>query len=76
MLFRSNSLSGATLLEKELEIKRMREMIAQKEQLRLRKLVGVPTWCTLRNTHGAVIDYCPKCARTESDTERPEHCYP
>ena len=37
-----NSLSGATLLEKELEIKRMREMIAQKEQMRLRKLVGVP----------------------------------
>ena len=37
-----NSLSGATLLEKELEIKRMREMIAQKEQLRLRKLVGIP----------------------------------
>jgi len=38
-----NSLSGATLLEKELEIKRMREMIAQKEQMRLRKLVGVTT---------------------------------
>lgn len=37
------SLSGATLLEKELEIKRMREMIAQKEQMRLRKLVSVPT---------------------------------
>ena len=37
-----NSLSGATLFEKELEIKRMREMIAQKEQMRLRKLVGVP----------------------------------
>ena len=37
-----NSLSGATLLEKELEIKRMREMIARKEQMRLRKLVGVP----------------------------------
>ena len=37
-----NSLSGATLLEKELEIKRMREMIAQKEQMRLRKLVGMP----------------------------------
>ena len=36
-----NSLSGATLLEKELEIKRMREMIAQKEQMRLRKLVGM-----------------------------------
>lgn len=40
-----NSLSGATLLEKELEIKRMREMIAQKEQMRLRKLVGTPMWC-------------------------------
>ena len=40
-----NSLSGATLLEKELEIKRMREMIAQKEQMRLRKLVSVPMWC-------------------------------
>jgi len=39
-----NSLSGATLLEKELEIKRMREMIAQKEQMRLRKLVGVPIY--------------------------------
>lgn len=38
-----NSLSGATLLEKELEIKRMREMIAQKEQMRLRKLVGIAT---------------------------------
>ena len=37
-----NSLSNATLLEKELEIKRMREMIAQKEQMRLRKLVSVP----------------------------------
>ena len=35
-----NSLPGASLFEKELEIKRMREMIAQKEQLRLRKLVG------------------------------------
>ena len=41
-----NSLSSATLLEKELEIKRMREMIAQKEQTRLRKLVGLFTWCT------------------------------
>ena len=41
-----NSLSGATLFEKELEIKRMREMIAQKEQMRLRKLVGVPSWYT------------------------------
>ena len=39
-----NSLSGASLFEKELEIKRMREMIAQKEQLRLRKLVGVHAW--------------------------------
>jgi hypothetical protein len=38
-----NSLSNMTLLEKELEIKRMREMIAQKEQMRLRKLVSVPT---------------------------------
>ena len=37
-----NSLSSATLLKKELEIKRMREMIAQKEQMRLRKLVSVP----------------------------------
>lgn len=37
-----NSLSGVTLLEKELEIKRMREMIAQKEQMRLRKLVRAP----------------------------------
>jgi hypothetical protein len=35
-----NSLSSVTLLEKELEIRRMREMIAQKEQMRLRKLVG------------------------------------
>ena len=35
-----NSIPGASLFEKELEIKRMREMIAQKEQLRLRKLVG------------------------------------
>ena len=39
-----NSLSGATLFEKELEIKRMREMIAQKEQMRLRKLVSVLPW--------------------------------
>jgi len=39
-----NSLPGASLFEKELEIKRMREMIAQKEQLRLRKLVGVHLW--------------------------------
>ena len=39
-----NSLPGASLFEKELEIKRMREMIAQKEQLRLRKLVGVHVW--------------------------------
>jgi len=39
-----NSLPGASLFEKELEIKRMREMIAQKEQLRLRKLVGVNAW--------------------------------
>lgn len=38
-----NLLPGASLFEKELEIKRMREMIAQKEQMRLRKLVGVPT---------------------------------
>ena len=37
-----SSLSGVTLLEKELEIKRMREMIAQKEQMRLRKLVSMP----------------------------------
>ena len=37
-----SSLSSVTLLEKELEIKRMREMIAQKEQMRLRKLVGLP----------------------------------
>ena len=41
-----SSLSSATLFEKELEIKRMREMIAQKEQMRLRKLVGMPPWCT------------------------------
>jgi hypothetical protein len=37
-----SSLSSVTLFEKELEIKRMREMIAQKEQRRLRKLVGLP----------------------------------
>ena len=37
-----NSSSSVTLLEKELEIKRMREMIAQKEQMRLRKLVRAP----------------------------------
>ena len=37
-----SSLSSVTLIEKELEIKRMREMIAQKEQLRLQKLVGMP----------------------------------
>ncbi|KAF9649383.1 hypothetical protein BDM02DRAFT_3113761 [Thelephora ganbajun] len=41
-----NSLSSATLLEKELEIKRMREIIAQKEQMRLRKLISA------RNTPG------------------------
>ena len=42
-----NSLSGASLFEKELEIKRMREMIAQKEQMRLRKLVGISMRWTL-----------------------------
>lgn len=41
-----SSLSSVTLFEKELEIKRMREMIAQKEQMRLRKLVSMPPWCT------------------------------
>ena len=46
-----NSLSSATLLEKELEIKRMREMIAQKERVRLQKLVGVYTIC-LHNAYG------------------------
>ena len=39
-----NSFSSVTLLEKELEIKRMREMIARKEQMRLRKLVRAPLW--------------------------------
>lgn len=48
-----NSLSGATLLEKELEIKRMREMIAQKEQMRLRKLVSVHVGCTFVTLTGS-----------------------
>lgn len=37
----ASSLSSVTLFEKELEIKRMREIIARKEQMRLRKLVGI-----------------------------------
>ena len=39
--------------EKELEIKRMREMIAQKEQMRLRKLVSVHVGCTFVTLTGS-----------------------
>ena len=70
-----NSLSNATLLEKELEIKRMREMIAHKEQMRLRKLVSVPVWCEIMIFMG-VTDFSAKYARKKPDPERCQCCHP
>ena len=69
-----NSLSNVTLLEKELEIKRMREMIAQKEQMRLRKLVGVSPRCTFMILT-KITDFCAGYTDADSNTWCSRRCY-